>query len=57
MTKIHPYVEKTMTQLSNILYNGSQSATKNEILDSVKRMLKDYNDAGGNVRIYDFRDK
>lgn len=58
MSDIHPYLEMVMRRLSTLLYNGSQSVTsKDEILDSVKRLLQEYNEAGGNAKIEDFRYK
>ena len=51
------YLDFIMIKLSNILFNGSQSATKDEILDSIKRILNEYNENGGNIIITDFRNK
>lgn len=53
-------LEIVMEQLGNILHNCSQSSayhTKDEILNSIKHMLKAYNrDAGyEKVRIVDYR--
>lgn len=43
------YLKITMNSLSNILYNTSQSNSphnsKDMILDSIKRMIQDYNDS------------
>lgn len=50
------YFKILMIQLSNVLFNGSQSASKNQILDSIKGILEDYNRIGGNVSIKDFRE-
>jgi hypothetical protein len=47
------YLRILMLQLSNILFNGSQSASKDQILDSIKGILEDYNRLGGNVNITD----
>ncbi|MET3209632.1 UNVERIFIED_CONTAM: hypothetical protein ABIC26_002579 [Paenibacillus sp. PvR008] len=52
------YLEVTMRGLSNMLYNISQNPSKencNIMLDSIKRTLADYNEAGGNINIKDFR--
>lgn len=49
------YFEILMIQLSNVLFNGSQSASKDQILDSIKGILEDYNRIGGSVNIEDFR--
>jgi len=52
-----------MNQLSTILFNSSQpvtSVTKDDILDSIKRMIKDYNnvvDSEDKINITDFRNK
>ncbi|MDP9675378.1 hypothetical protein J2W97_001361 [Paenibacillus jamilae] len=54
------YLEVTMRGLSNMLYNISQNPSKencNVMLDSIKRTLADYNEAGGNINIKDFREK
>ncbi|MBE7896067.1 hypothetical protein G7L40_20795 [Paenibacillus polymyxa] len=54
------YLEVTMRGLSNMLYNISQNPSKencNVMLDSIKRTLVDYNEAGGNISIIDFREK
>ena len=53
-------LEIVMERLGNILHNCSQSSahhTKDEILDSLKRMLQDYNRNIGyeKVRIVDYR--
>jgi len=45
------YLENTMQRLSNILYNGSQNdSSYDNILDSIKRIIQDYND---NVEVKD----
>ena len=45
------YLKNTMQGLSNILYNGSQNdSSYNNILDSIKRIIQDYND---NVEVKD----
>jgi len=56
------YLHAIMYQLSNILYNASRSASKDEILDSIKRMLISYNktfkeNESMKIDIKDFRDK
>lgn len=53
------YLEVIMRGLSNMLYNISQNPSKencNVMLDSIKRTLVDYNEAGGNIKIKDFRE-
>lgn len=51
------YLEMVIQRLSTILYNGSQpSTTKEEILDSIKIILQEFNHAGGNTKIEDFRE-
>lgn len=41
----YKYLRNTMVELSNILYNASQSnsVTKDSILNSIKGKLQDYN--------------
>lgn len=54
------YLRMTMNQLSNILHNVSQHPSEkgcNDALNSIKQILKDYNYAGGEVTIQDYRDK
>jgi len=58
------YIHMIMTQLASILFNATQRAsnvTKDEILDSIKRMLVDYNaivkGSGNEVQIKDFREQ
>ena len=53
------YLSYVMNGLGNILYNTSNNPSEktcNEILDSIKRMLEDYNQSGGNVNITDHRE-
>lgn len=52
--------EITMHKLSNILHNATQSASsisRDEILDSIKMILRDYNYNSGyeKIRIVDYR--
>ena len=49
------YFKILMIKLSNVLFNGSQRGKADEILDSIKDILEDYNRIGGNVNIKDFR--
>ena len=52
------YLELSMKQLSNILYNASQSnnISKDSILDSIKGILEGYKRASGSeIDINDFR--
>ena len=56
------YLKMTMQGLSNILYNTTQSNSvhnsKDEILNSIKRMILDYNNKVDNknkVNCVDFR--
>ena len=55
------YLENTMQRLSNILYNGSQNdSSYDNILDSIKRIIQDYNDnveVKGKIKYTDFRIK
>ncbi|WP_405169369.1 hypothetical protein [Paenibacillus sp. FSL H3-0286] len=53
------YLEYIMNGLGNILHNTSQNPSEkacNQVLDSIKRMLEEYNEAGGKVNITDYRD-
>jgi hypothetical protein len=56
------YLKSTMHQLSNILYNTSQSDSpynsKDKILDSIKVIIQNYNDSVSEeykVQFCDFR--
>lgn len=56
------YLCIVMSQLSNILYNGSQSDShsKDDILNNLKSMIEQYNSNVPDnlkVRYVDFRDK
>lgn len=58
---LNDYIHKIMLQLSHILYYGSHRDTsKNEILDLIKEVIKDYNQlfsgSGNEVQIKDFRE-
>jgi hypothetical protein len=65
MATYKDYLYMTMNRLSNILYNTSQNNSeynsKDKILDSIKRILEDYNNAVDdksiNVKITDNRTK
>jgi len=50
------YFKILMMKLSNVLFNGSQRGNADEILDSIKNILEDYNRIGGDVNIKDFRE-
>lgn len=58
------YLKITMHGLANLLHNTSQSDshghTKNDILDSIKRTLQEYNEVvseENRVSIVDYREK
>jgi hypothetical protein len=53
------YLDMTMHQLSNILANVSQKPSErgcNDALDSIRRMLEEYQRAGGKVNLTDYRE-
>lgn len=61
MNTAFEYLKLQMEYLSNILYNGSQDhISKDDILDSISRMIIDYNSSvseGNRIKIIDFRKK
>lgn len=57
---MNTYLDYVMRRLSNVLYNCSQRHTEenyNYALDSIKRMLEEYERAGADLSIIDFRER
>lgn len=55
------YLQRTMEGLSNLVHNASQypnEQTLDQVLDSIKRMVRDYErETGKDMRLIDYRER